>query len=126
MFINQNEWKKIFQKDIKDKLTESYNEYEQYKLTGNIVYLQQAGNKLFSVVENWLMVKYNCRVSSYQELKKLNLRKEDRYLLSRVNHLHVFYYANVIYADPDDIENNYEEIYDIMNKRINKKNKKFT
>jgi len=119
MIINKDEWKMIFRKDIKDKLHESFREYTQYKKTGKVVYLQQAGNKLFSVVENWLMVKYNVRVSSYQELRGVvKNNKNDRRLLAKVSRLHYFYYANIVYDDPNDIAESYLEIYEIMKRRI--------
>lgn len=120
MIINRNEWKVIFRQDIKDKLRESRREYDRYKSTGKVVYLQQAGNKLFSVVENWLMVKYNVRVSSYKELRKVvRNNRYDRVLLSKVSQLHYFYYENVMRGEPEEFEDIYLEVYRIMQKRIN-------
>ena len=119
--INKNEWKQVFRSDIKEKLKESYNEYLKYKKTGKVVFLQQSGNKLFSVVENWLQVKYNIIVSSYQELRDVvKNNKYDRTLLSKVSQLHYFYYQNKLRGEPEEFEDIYLEIYEIMKNRIKK------
>lgn len=121
--VDKNEWKKMFDEDIRDKLKESRNEYLKYEKTNRVVYLQQAGNKLFSVVENWLMVKYNIRVQSYQELRiVVKNNKYDRQLLSKVAQLHYFYYENKLRGEPEEFADIYVEIYDIMyNRIVNKK-----
>ena len=77
MIINKSEWKKIFKEDMLQKLNESKEEFKRYKSTKKVVYLQQAGNKLFSVVENYLMIKYNVRVVSYRELKNVVNDKDE-------------------------------------------------
>jgi len=119
--ISQQEWKQIFLEDIKQKMSESKNEYNKYKDTKRIVFLQQAGNKLFSVVENWLMVKYNKRVRSFVELRVLVKNNvHDRRLLSKVSQLHYFYYENVVRGEPEEFEDIYLESYEIMENRINK------
>lgn len=117
--VNKTEWRKIFINDIKEKLKESYNEYKKYKRTDKIVFLQQAGNKLFSVVENWLMVKYDTRVSSYSDLRYLvRNNRNDRLLLSKVAQLHYFYYENVIRGEPWEFEEIYLDVYQTMKKRV--------
>lgn len=124
MIIDKDEWKEIFIQDIEDKLKESKVEFNKYKSTKRVVYLQQAGNKLFSVIENWLMVKYNSRVQSYQDLRKLvSKNKNDRLLLSKSAQLHYFYYENILRGEPEEFEDIYLELYEIMNSRI--KNKKY-
>lgn len=117
--VEKSEWRKIFVQDMRQKLHESYREYQKYKKTDRVVYLQQAGNKLFSVVENWLMVKYDSRVSSYSELKYLvRNNRNDRLLLSKVAQLHYFYYENVIRGEPWEFEEIYLEGYQIMKRRV--------
>jgi len=125
--INDNEWKKIFVQDINDKLIASRKEFDKYKKTSKVVYLQQAGNKLFFVVENWLQVKYGRRISSYKELKQLvSKNKNDLLLVVRVSRLHYFFYQNIIIDDPEDIALEYNEIYKIMKNRVEKQFKRYS
>ena len=119
MLINKIEWQRIFIQDIKDKLRESRVEFNKYKQTNKVVHLQQAGNKLFSVVENWMMVKHGKRVGSYSELKQLVKNdKNDYKLIVRASRLHYFFYATVVVDDIDDIAYEYAEIYNIMKRRV--------
>lgn len=117
--VKEHDWRNIFLRDISEKLNESKVEYGKYKQTGKVVYLQQAGNKLFSVVENWLMVKYNTRVFSYKELRDIvRENTHDRRLLSKVAQLHYFYYENRMRGEPSEFEDIYLEIYEKMRGRI--------
>jgi hypothetical protein len=117
--VNKREWKQMFTKDCRDKIRESYNEFLKYKKTKKVVFLQQAGNKLFSVVENWLMIKYNVRVTSYIQLRGVvKKNKYDRTLLSKVAQLHYFYYENELRGEASEFEDIYIEIYNIMKRRI--------
>jgi hypothetical protein len=119
IYINKKEWKEIFREDMRQKLSESKIEFNKYKETKRVVFLQQAGNKLFSVVENWLMVKHNSRVSSFKDLRYLIRNdKNDRLLLSKVSQLHYFYYENIVRGDPEDFEELYLESYKTMRNRI--------
>ena len=121
MIIKKAEWRKIFKEDMKQKLKESGVEFNKYKTSRKVIYLQQAGNKLFSVVENWLMVKHNVRVSSYKELRKVvRKNKHDKLLLSKTVQLHYFYYENKLRGEPEEFEDIYMEIYDKMKKRVDK------
>jgi hypothetical protein len=117
--IKYKDWKDVFKQDIKNKLIISKQEYDIYKKTNQIVYLQQAGNKLFSVVENWLMLKYKTKVSNFQDLRNLtNNNKNDRRLLSKVARLHYFFYQGEIMGEPVEFADIYEEVYEIMKRRI--------
>lgn len=122
ILVNKKDWIKIFRKDIKDKLSESKIEFDKYKKTGKIVYLQQAGNKLFSVVENWLMLKYKTKVNNYGDLKKLVKNdRNNRLLLSKVAQLHYFYYQNEVMGEAWEYEEIYLESYKIMKNRMGSK-----
>lgn len=117
--VDKKDWKRIFVQDIRQKLLESKREFDRYEKTGKVVYLQQAGNKLFSVVENWLMVKYDTRVSSYSALHNLvKNNRNDRNLLSKVAQLHYFYYENELRGEAWEFEEIYKEVYGIMKKRV--------
>lgn len=89
----KTQWKGIFKKDIKSKIKVSEIEYKKYKDTDKIIYLQQAGNKLFSAVENYLMLKYERRTKSYQALFNMVKHNEkDRAILREAVQLHYFFY----------------------------------
>jgi len=119
MKILKKDWMRIYRKDIKDKLIESKTEFTKYKATNKVVYLQQAGNKLFSVVENWIMLKYKTRVLNYQDLKSLvKDDRNNRLLLSKVAQLHYFYYQNEVMGEAWEYEEIYLESYKIMRGRI--------
>ena len=119
MLVPYEEWKKVYLSDIKEKLIESKREYDEYKTTKRVVYLQQAGNKLFSVVENYLMIKYKRRTNNYQELRGLiSQNLFDRLLLSKVALLHYFYYENTLRGEPEEFEDLYLDVYKTMKNRI--------
>jgi len=123
--ISPDEWESIFVKDINDKIKESKIEFDEYKDTDKIVYLQQAGNKIFSAVENHLMLKYKTRVRSYQALRKLVKNNiNDRRLVSKAAQLHYFFYQNTVMGEPQEYEDIYLEVYEIIKARIDAKKKK--
>jgi len=108
-------WQSKFVLDIKNKFKVANLEYEQYKQTGCIIYLQQAGNKLFSVVENYLMVKNDYRVRSYQQVLKLvENNNYDLELLTQAVQLHYFFYNGDLYMD----KNTAEKIFKIVMKKM--------
>jgi len=115
------EWKKVFRKDIKIKLKESKIEFDKYKSTSSIIYLQQSCNKLFSVVENWLMLKYDNRVKSYKDLYFLiRDNKHDRRLLRNANQLHRFFYNGELQMERFEASELYLDVYNIIINRINR------
>lgn len=114
---NLHEWQQSFKIDIKEKLKYSEKEYNEYKNTGYIIYLQQAGNKLFSVVENWLMLKYNKRVRSYKALL-MNIDKNDKILLTQASQLHYFFYNGDLQMSKEEAEIIYENMLSKMKNRV--------
>jgi len=116
---NKTHWKEIYQQDIEEKLRVSYDEYLLYKKTNEVVYLQQAGNKLFSIVENYLMLKYKSKVNTLEDIWVLiNNNDSDAYLLSESTRLHYFYYENITSDDPKSIEYIYKKLYKKLKNRI--------
>jgi len=108
-------WKKSFRKDIKNKVILMNKEYALFQETNNVGYLQQAGNKLFSIVENYLQLKYSHRVNSYTELKILVKNNNNDYdLLIKAVQLHYFFYNGEIQMPRDEAEYYYKEV----NKKI--------
>lgn len=116
---SEKSWKQNFCNDIQSKLKESRKEYKQYKRTGYIIYLQQASNKIFSAIENYLMVKYNRRVFSYRELSKLTSKDEyDKDMLLDAKQVHRFYYNGRLQMSESEAEEYYNSLYARLNKNI--------
>ena len=111
----KTDWKRVFRKDIKEKLRKSQNEFNRYKSTQRIIYLQQAGNKLFSLIENILQIKYGKRIKNYQQLRHLvKDNKNDKQLLLQAVQLHYFYYNGELHMPYYDAE----DIYKIVRNKI--------
>jgi len=112
-------WKKSFKNDIATKWDLMNNEHSMYEQTNNVGYLQQAGNKLFSIVENFLQMKYDYRVKSYSELKSLVVHNENDYdLLVNAAQLHYFFYNGEVQFPRDEAEYYYKNVYKIMKRRL--------
>ncbi|RLG13668.1 MAG: hypothetical protein DRN66_03735 [Candidatus Nanohalarchaeota archaeon] len=112
-------WKQEFKRDIEEKLRASTKEYNKYKKTNNIIYLQQAGNKLFSIVEHLLMIKYNFRTKNYQTIRnRVKDNKEDRLLLRDVAQLHYFFYDAELQMDKEYAEDYYIDIKNRIKLRL--------
>ena len=116
---NGKSWKQNFDQDIKSKLEESQKEYKQYRKTGYIIYLQQASNKIFSAIENYLMMKYNQRVFSFRELFKLTSKNEsDKNMLLDAKQVHRFYYNGRLQMSEAEAEDYYNSLYLRLNKNL--------
>lgn len=115
----EKSWKQNFCHDIKSKLKESQKEYKQYKRTGYIIYLQQASNKIFSAIENYLMVKYHRRVFSYRELSELTSKnKFDKDMLLDAKQVHRFYYNGRLQMSESEAEDYYNSLYARLNNNL--------
>jgi len=116
-----NNWKIILTKDIKNKLIYANREYQEFKINGCMIHLQQAGNKLFSTVENYFMLKYDKRVVSYQQVRKLISNNiNDRKLLQDSFHLHKFYYNATLHIDIIDAEELYLSVFKRIKQRVDR------
>ena len=116
---NKMDWKKAFKKDIKVKLDYANREYKKYRTEGNLIYLQQAGNKLFSAVENYLMIKYGKRVRNYAKLLNMvNSNKNDSRLLTQAVQLHYFFYNADLHMDRYTAEVIFLDVYNKLKNRI--------
>ena len=111
------DWKSYFKKDINMKLSESKREYDKYNSTGSIIYLQQASNKLFSVVENYLMIKYDNRVKSYKKLY-LMTNHADKQILFEANQLHRFFYNGDLQMETFEAKRLYMIVYNKIKQRV--------
>ncbi len=112
-------WKQSFKKDISRKLKASEEEYKKYLNTHKIIYLQQAGNKLFSIVENYLMLKYGERKKDYKSLfHMVKNNKNDRTLLRDAVQLHYFFYNGELDMPKFIAEDFYESVRNRMKNRL--------
>ncbi len=112
-------WKSYFKKDIENKYKLMINEYSQYENTDNIDYLQQAGNKLFNIVKNYLQVKYNKRMGTYNELKLLVRNNKNNYeLLLESAQLRYFFYNGELQMQRDEAEHFYKKVLQKINSRL--------
>jgi len=112
-------WQEKFVLDVKNKFKMANLEYEQYKKTGSIIYLQQAGNKLFSVVENYLMVKNQYRARSYGDLyEKIKGNAYDLALLKDSFQLHKFFYNGDLQMPVFQAEDEFVRISVLLEQRI--------
>lgn len=113
------DWKAKFKIDIKNKLNMAILEFDKYKSTGYIIHLQQAGNKLFSITENYLMIKYNHRVKSMQEMRILiENNQDDRRLLTQANQLHRFFYNADLQMSQEEAVDMFMIVKNKLNKRL--------
>ena len=108
--VVQMDWKTKFKKDIKTKFKHALLEFKKYKKTNQLIYLQQACNKLFSVVENYLMLKYKKRVRSYKRLREI-INNKDKDLLFKAVQLHYFYYNSDLQMSRYEAEDGFQVVY---------------
>ena len=114
------DWKKKFNVDIENKWALMNDEYQNYLRTNNIGYLQQAGNKLFLIVENYLQIKYMHRINNYRELKLLIRNNVNDYdLLVSASQLHYFFYNGEVQMQRDEAEFFYLKIHKKTKIRLN-------
>jgi hypothetical protein len=117
--IVETKWEKSFTKDISEKLIYAEKEFQLYQDTGYVIYLQQAGNKLFSAVENWLMLKYKKRVRSYQQLLQLiQTNQVDSLLAAQASQLHYFFYNGELQMSKQEAVILYKNVYRKMKQRV--------
>ena len=112
-------WKNAFRRDIESKLIEADIEYSKFRQTNKIVYFQQAGNKLFSIVENYLMMKHNRRVKSYKTLFNLvEHNSHDILLLKEAAQLHYFFYNGELHIPLFEAMNYYNIVRNKIRSRL--------
>lgn len=112
------DWKSSFKKDIQVKLAHADVEYKKYRRETELIYLQQACEKLFSAVENFLMLKYR-RAKNYNDLLMLVYKNEkDSALLTTAAKLHYFFYNGDIEIPAKDADKLYNSVRDRLKARL--------
>jgi len=113
------EWKESFKHDIKTKINHADIEYKKYKKDDKLIYLQQACEKMYSAVENFLMIKYETRAHSYQQLYyRVLANDKDSALLSSAQMLHEFFYNGEIKMLRTDADRVYNSVRDRLKTRL--------
>ena len=112
-------WIKYFEEDVKNKFIVSQEEFRKYKTTSSIIYLQQSCEKLFSVVENYFMVKYKYRAKNYGDLyNKIRDNKHDAELLRKAFQMHKFFYNGEVQMPKYIAEDEFIYLSTLMKQRI--------
>ena len=96
--------------NMQTMLEYSQKEYALYKKTQEIVYMQQAGEKLFNAIENYIQFKYKNQARSFFELKNLVRDKSLKNLLYSAKSLHQFFYNGELEMDVADVEELYLDV----------------
>jgi len=104
----------VVKENMKNMLKYSKQEYQQYRKNNNVIYLQQASEKLFSVVENYISFINQIRIEYFQQARKLISEKALIRLLYDARDLHRFFYHGI----NEMIEVDAEELYLSVLKRI--------
>ena len=104
----------IVKENMLNMLKYSKEEYKQYKSTKNIIYLQQAGEKLFNVIEGYLSFINKVRIEYFQQARGLIKEKSLAKLLYDTRDLHRFFY----HGTNERLESEANELYQSVLNRI--------
>ena len=105
--------------NMKGMMKYSKQEYEEYKTTKKQIYLQQACEKLFSALNNYVEIINNTRVSGSPDVKRLVVKEKSLAELYYVClGLHRYFYTGDYDVDVTFIEKKYLDSYKKLQKRI--------
>lgn len=96
----------------------SKQEYQQFKKTKEVVYLQQAGEKLFNALENYVQYINKIQARNFYEIKSLIKEKSLRQLLYDAQDLHRFFYNGELEMNVEDVTDLYESVLSRTEERI--------
>jgi hypothetical protein len=113
------DWSNKFDKDVKSKLQASEIEYKNYKDNNNLIFLQKAGEKLFSAVENHLMIKYNQLHKSHNDIRiMISGNNNDKILFEDADILHKFFYNSDLVISRYGAEVKYRQVLSKLKARM--------
>jgi len=105
--------------NMKGMMKYSRREYDQYKSSKNQIYLQQACEKLFSALNNYIEIVNNTRISGAPDVKRLVVKEKS---LAELYYdclgLHRYFYTGDYDVDVGFIESKYLESYKKLQQRI--------
>ena len=108
----------VIKENMKNMIKYSKQEFQTYKSTKDIVYLQQAGEKLFNALESYLSFIYKTRVEYYQQLRLMIKEKSVVKLLYDARDLHRFFYHGTNEMIEQDAVELYESVLGRIENRI--------
>ena len=105
--------------NLKEMLRQSKKEFARWKSTKNEVFLQQACEKLFNVLEMRVEVRSGLDIRTHREFseeyRKLN-KAQARRIIPLANYLHRFFYeGKALEGDYSAIEETYREVLKVVN-----------
>lgn len=109
---------RIIKENMRNMLKYSKLEYAEYKKTQDIILLQQAGEKLFNAIENYIEDYYQVKVDSFYELTNLTKERELRDLLYKGRELHRFFYNAENEYDVRTAEIKYNQLLTKVERKI--------
>jgi len=118
--MNKDSWIPSFRQDINSKWSAMNEEYNLYLDNNKAVYLQQACEKLFSIIENYLQIKYAYKTDSYGNLLS-KVSNDDSIFLSGAMQLHRYFYNGQTELLDLQAQQLYLTYRDKMKSRLNKK-----
>ena len=105
-------------RNMSSMLKYSNIEFKEYKKTGNIIYLQQAGENLFNALENYIQYINKMRAESFYDIHRMVKEKSLKKLLYETRNLHRFFYNAEFEMSRDYAEDEYIRLSTLLNQRI--------
>ena len=105
---------------MKDMLKHAKLEFIQYEKTNDVIYLQQAGEKLFNSFERYLEIKYQSIKYRHDDIQYLASKDSNNLVLfSQMNQLHRFFYHGEVEMPTDVAKKIFQSVVQKIESRIN-------
>ena len=118
-----------YPKNVKDILLVANEELNSFELTKREIYLRQASNKMYLLMQSAVSWKYKTPINSYVDFKYEFLRQSSRTFrderskkrfLGQLNYLHNYFYAGTSEKyDENDVVDTYKDIRTQIMKYMN-------
>lgn len=109
----------LVKQNMLEMLKHSKSEFNKFKSTKNTIYLQQSGEKLFNVVENYISLINKMKIDSFYDAKQLVIKdKPLQNLLFNARELHRFFYHGINEYNIGYVEDLYKDILQKTEERI--------
>ena len=109
----------LVKQNMLDMLKHSKSEFNKFENERKQIYLQQAGEKLFNTIENYISLINRLRIESFYEAKQLVIKdKSLQKLLFDARELHRFFYHGINEFNVGYIEDLYKNVLDRTEDRI--------
>ena len=108
----------VVKENMLSMLKYSKSEFNKYKSTRNIIYLQQSGEKLFNALENYIQFINKIESFSFAGIKSIIKERSLRILLYDARNLHRFFYKGENEMNIEDAEILYMNVKERLESRI--------